>query len=70
MFTDINARYSLAHLERNQFVKKKKKNNSKSVILTLEHASESPGGLVKISMAGPILGFLIQQAWEFAFLFF
>ena len=60
MFTDINVRYSLAHLKRNQFVKKKK--NCKSVILTLAHASESPGGLVKISMAGPILGFLIQQA--------
>ena len=59
MFTDINVRNSLPHLKRNQLVKKK---NSKSVILTLERASESPGGLVKISMAGPILGFLIQQA--------
>ena len=49
MFTDINVRYSLPHLKRNQLVKKK---NSKSVILTLERASESPGGLVK-TVAGP-----------------
>ena len=58
VFTDINVRHSLAHLKRNQFVKKKK--NSKSMILTLRRASESPGGLVKISMAGPIPGFLTQ----------
>lgn len=54
----MNVRYGLAHQKGNQLVKKK---NSESVVHQFECASGSPGGLVKIRIAGPAPELLIQS---------